>query len=232
MRAKHSDYQQLQAIAKQVHEQLAVTITAQSTEQSIAQRACELLAAHGIFDTWYHDVPALVLLGARSCLSVSGSQYQAAREPVGETNLVSVDLSPLLGTVWGDCARSFCIENGTYSAAPKIQEFCRGLSTQRKLHSALLGFATPDTTFCQLFEFGNTMIHDMGFENLDFLANLGHSIELAPERRRYIDANCQTALGSVSYFTYEPHIKQRDGVWGFKHEDIYYFDAAGKLQTL
>ncbi len=62
--------------------------------------------------------------------------------------------------------------------------------------------------------------------------NLGHSIETTRDRRRYVEHGNETPLGAVTLFTFEPHIRRRGQQWGFKHEDIYYFDQFGALKTL
>ena len=87
----------------------------------------------------------------------------------------------------------------------------------------MMAYVKPETRFCDLFAFGNQKIKDCGFENLDFLGNLGHSIENDPSRRRYIDQDCKEKLGDVSMFTFEPHIRKKGFDWGYKHENIYYF---------
>lgn len=225
-------YQSVQSIAKHVHNELGQFITRASTEHSIAATCIELLAEQGINDTWYHGVPAFVLLGSRSCLSISGRDYIPANEEVGESNVVTVDLSPLLEGVWGDCARTYCIEDGEYTPRPEGDIFCNGLFTEYTLHSLMRNFVTPETRFQELFTFGNEQIHKLGFDNLDFLKNLGHSIEIDLADRRYIDENCDTKLGEVSYFTFEPHIGKKGSAWGFKHENIYYFDSYGVVQEL
>jgi hypothetical protein len=123
-------YSKVQCIAKRVLRDLETEITCDSTEESIASKAIELLAAYGVNNTWYHNVPAFVLLGSRSCLSVSGREYSPSQERVGTTNLVTVDLSPSIDNVWGDCARSFIIENGKVVNEPKAQEFKEGLEIE------------------------------------------------------------------------------------------------------
>lgn len=99
-------YINVQSIAKNVLFQLGSLITSDSTEKSILSLAKQLLEDSGIIETWYHNIPALVLLGERSCLSISGKDYFPSDESVGSNNLVTVDLSPCIGNVWGDCARS------------------------------------------------------------------------------------------------------------------------------
>lgn len=228
---KLGDYRCVQAAAKAVHAQLKKHIHAESTERSIAEVAVQLLAEHGITATWYHNVPALVLLGSRSCASLSGRHYIPGDEAVGMTNLVTVDLSPKVGSVWGDCARSYVVEQGKVVDPPAAKEFAEGLAVEALLHKEMMSFVTPRTRFSELYDFANRRIIDYGYENLDFLSNLGHSIETDPSRRRFIDSSCQHTLGEVRFFTFEPHIKKACGRWGFKHEDIYYFDK-GQLAVL
>ncbi len=217
-------YKNIQKIAKIVHENLRDYIKRTSTERTIAEKAIELLAENGVTDTWYHGVPAFVLLGSRSCMSISGKDYRPADEEVGQTNLVTVDLSPMIGNIWGDCARSYFVENGVCTINPYLEDFQDGKNVELSLHNAMKDFVTPSTLFSELFEFGNQIILEKGYENLDFLGNLGHSIEIAPSHRLFIDKNCHEPLGSVNFFTFEPHIRKAGGRWGFKHENIYYFD--------
>lgn len=227
-----TEYGTIQTIAKAVLSSLAATITASDTERTIAERAVDLLASHGLTETWYHRCPALVLLGSRSCLSISGRDYSPSNEMVGDMNLVTVDLSPCSGEVWGDCARSFCIEQEHSVVVPSNREFQSGMSVQSSLHKALLSFATPDTTFSELFAYGNELIVSAGFENLDFLGNLGHSIVQSRDERCYVEAGNHRCLGEVRFFTFEPHIRAKGGRWGFKHENIYFFRSNGRLEEL
>ena len=39
-----------------------------------------------------------------------------------------------------------------------------------------------------------------------------------------MDRNNERSLGSVSFFTFEPHIAKPGSNLAFKHEEIYYFD--------
>ncbi|MCJ8315166.1 MAG: aminopeptidase P family protein [Saccharospirillaceae bacterium] len=223
-----SDYKKVQQTAKNVLTLLTATINSDSTESSIVKTCIELMAQQGITQTWYHNVPAFVLLGSRSCLSVSGKDYQPATEKVGHSNIVTVDLSPMLGNIWGDCARTFVVENAKVTQRPAQQaqnkEFQEGVLVETKLHQLMQEFVTPNTLFCELFEFANQQITQLGYQNLDFLNNLGHSIEADPANRKFIDKNCRVKLSTVNLFTFEPHIRKLGGVFGFKHEDIYYFE--------
>jgi Xaa-Pro aminopeptidase len=225
-------YKNVQNIAKEVHGILGEYIDSRSTEYSIAEKTIELLVERGITDTWYHGVPAFVLLGSRSCESISGRDYNASNERVKEKNLITVDLSPMLGDVWGDCARSSFVENGKYTNDPECTSFQEGASIELELHRKVADFVTPNTMFSELYEFGNKEIKNSGFENLDFLGNLGHSIETDPSKRRFIDKNCSEVLGEAKFFTFEPHIRKKGGKWGYKHENIYYFNDEGRAVEL
>jgi len=204
---------------------IAATISATSTERTIATAAKAILADLGLIDTWYYDCHAFVLLGSRTCLSLSGRDYVPAEEPVGTENLVTVDLSPCEGPLWGDYARSLCVEGGKFVEIPASSDFAEGLKVENDIHQLMAEFVTPDTSFHQLHEFANDAISAAGFENLDFMGNVGHSIESTRDKRRYVENGNHQRLGDVSCFTFEPHIRRRGGRWGFKHEDIYYFDG-------
>ncbi|GGC17122.1 hypothetical protein GCM10007205_27640 [Oxalicibacterium flavum] len=225
-------YSKVQGKAKDVLARLGPTITPLDTEHSISERAIRLLQERGIIETWYYDCPAFVLLGSRSSMSASGRDYIPASEHVGLHNLVTVDLSPLHDGIWGDCARSFVIEQGKWTQTPKTGEFLLGLQAEAHLHWAMRSFVEPTTTVDALYHFGNAEIQRLGFENLDFMGNLGHSIAMRREDRSYIAPGDHTPLSKLSFFTFEPHIRQYNGAWGFKHEEIYYFGNNGKLRLL
>ena len=224
-------HRSVQSIARLVLAEIPTHITAQDTEASIAMQAVELMTFHGIHATWYYDCPAFVLLGSRSQLSISGRDYVPSDELVGEFNLVTIDLSPSQGEIWGDCARTFCIENGRVTNAPMSPEFQRGLRVEQILHAELREIAHPEMTCAALFDWANVRIKALGFRNLDFLGNVGHSITTRREERCFIEQGQQKCLGDLLCFTFEPHIASDDR-WGFKHEEIYAFDADGLLNPI
>ncbi|MFZ6769262.1 M24 family metallopeptidase [Undibacterium sp. Di26W] len=222
----------VQAAAKAVLERLAGIITAKDTEQSIADKAYAMLCECGYADTWYHQCPALVLLGSRSCVSISGRDYQPGTEQVGSANLITVDLSPTNEQYWGDCARSFPVENGMVTHAPQMLEFRNGLSFLKHLHAQMPEMVTPKTTFGQLFDWANLRIRQNGFVNLDYRNNVGHSIVINKDDREFIHSDNKIELGEVPFFSFEPFIRLKGGKWGFKHEGIFYFNAQGRLEEL
>jgi Xaa-Pro aminopeptidase len=225
---QHNFRQELQAVAKQVLGAIGSTITSSDTEGSIAARAVEMLRALGVTETWYYQCPALVLLGSRSALSVSGRVYLAAEEPVGDVNLVTIDLSPSRRGIWADCARSFPIEDGRFVESPRDEELVAGLRTEKVLHNAMVSYVTSSTTFAELHASTSSILTNLGYENLDMGDNFGHSIASHLSDRTYIVAGNDLELGSVGYFTFEPHIRRCGGKWGIKHEDLYFFSETGR----
>ena len=226
------DNHRVQAAAKEVLHELAGMITAQSTERTIAVTAARMLAKRGFPNTWYYDCPALVLLGNRTCESVSGRSYKPNDLPVGLHGLITVDLSPADGPFWGDCARGYYVENGVAVFPPTDPDFADGHHMQILLHTEMKRVVNRQTTFKELFHLATEIIEREGYENLDFLDNLGHSITQRLEDRSYIEAGNRRLLSEVPCFTFEPHIHKRGGAWGFKHENIYYFDENERVAEL
>ncbi len=93
-------------------------------------------------------------------------------------------------------------------------------------------FVSASTTYHELFEWTNAQIRATGFENLDFRHNVGHSLTMGHERRRFIEAGNHASLGDAPFFTFEPHVRVVGGRWGFKHENVFFFDAGGRLEEL
>ena len=111
------------------------------------------------------------------------------------------------------------------------EEWRNGLMMEELLHRELAAFASPSTTFEELYEHINGIIAEKGFVNLDFSGNLGHSIVRQKDQRIYIERGNTATLGEAAYFTFEPHISVRNSKYGYKMENIYYFDK-GVLNEL
>ena len=147
------EYKKIQSIAKNVLDEIRNFIKPENTEKEIVEQCKLLLKKHGIDETLYYDCPALGLLGSRSCLSVSGKNYVPSEEMVGNENLVTIDLSPLKNGVWGDCSRSFVVEDGIVKSETDIKnfEFLEGLRIERELHNHFIEFVKPDMSFEDVF---------------------------------------------------------------------------------
>lgn len=104
------------------------------------------------------------------------------------------------------------------------EEWKNGLITEEYLHDVMCKFVTPKITFEELYYHLNSIIIEKGYINLDFIGNLGHSIAKRKEDRIYIEKGNTARLVDVSYFTFEPHISVQGSKYGYKKENIYYFD--------
>jgi Xaa-Pro aminopeptidase len=227
--AQHRD---VQNATKSVLASLASKISASDTESSIAETAYRELCALGFSETWYYKCPAFVLAGSRSCMSISGRDYKPNSEAIGQFNLVTVDLSPMKNDRWGDCARSFYVERGCVVSEPVTPELLSGKCFLQTLHAEMRTTVYPEMKFHELFEWTNDRIKNSGFQNLDFLGNVGHSIATRREDRQYIEAKNTCQLQAVPFFTFEPHVREVGGKWGFKHENIFYFNQDGHVEKL
>lgn len=196
---------------------------------------CEdYLLKNGADSFWYWDVGAFVFAGDETAISVSGRDYRVSDRAIQKDDIITIDLSPQKDSIWGDYARTLVIENGTVcdeSARIKKEEWRNGLQMEEYLHKTLLDVAASDMTFEELYDYMNDLIVKKGFLNLDFLGNLGHSIVKNKNDRIYIEkGNCKR-LSDVEMFTFEPHISVPGSKYGYKREDIYYFDN-GRLIKL
>jgi len=228
------DYKAIQSIAKQTIEYIKTEIRAGMNLQKIRKLCEDKMLCLGADSFWYWDVGAFVFSGDETALSVSGKTYQTADKTIGENDIITIDLSPQNGTTWGDFARTIIIENGDVVnevSNIKNAEWKNGLLMEDLLHNELYKFVTPNTTFEELYFYMNDLIIEKGFVNLDFLGNLGHSIAEKKSDRIYIEKGNNQKIGDVKYFTFEPHISVDGSKYGYKKENIYYFEN-GSLKIL
>lgn len=163
------------------------------------------------------------------CMSVTFLPSRTA----GLNDIVTIDLSPQCGNIWGDYARTIILENGVVVDRCKVsnEEWKNGLAMEDRLHHELVEFVSKETTFEELYYHINEIILKEGFVNLDFMGNLGHSIVKDKNERVYIEKGNTQKISDVEYFTFEPHISIPDSSYGYKKENIYYFQN-GKLVEL
>ena len=228
--------QAAQDIARETIHDLHGFIQVGMSEKTIAEKCRQLMEAKGSNGWWYHGLPALVLLGSRSTLSISGRDYQPLEDNrVSATDIITIDLSPTLDGWWGDYARAIFIEDGVVAEEdrPRTPLFRQGLEAELHLHARLLEIAVPEMPLDTLYQVMNQEITALGFENLDYRGNLGHTIEAHESERVYIERGSTATFAQLGRpFTFEPQIRALGGNIGFKREDIYYFDADGRLRRL
>ena len=204
----------------------ASAIRPEMTLSNVRSLCEEYLLTHGADSFWYWDVGAFVFAGDETTLSVSGKEYTTSRRGIAENDIITIDLSPQNGDTWGDYARTIIIENGKIVESDNVSnvEWKNGLLMEEYLHEEMCKFVTPKTTFEELYYYINNIIEQKGYINLDFMGNLGHSIVRQKNDRVYIEKGNQMSLGDVTFFTFEPHISVPKSKYGYKRENIYYFD--------
>ena len=227
-------YLQVQNIAKQTMEYVTSIVTPEMSLKRVRQLAEERMLELGADSFWYWDIGAFVFAGEDTVLSVSGKHYHTSDRLVRRNDILTVDLSPQVGNIWGDYARTIIIENGNVVkniADIRSDEWSKGLYMEEKLHNGLISWATPEKTFEELYFYFNDIIIQNGYVNLDFMGNLGHSIERSKDDRIYIEKGNSRRIDEVKFFTFEPHIAHKQSCYGYKKENIYYFEN-GRLREL
>ena len=196
------NYKQVQGIAKETMEYAKQHIKAGMNLLDVRRMCEEKMLELGADSFWYWDVGAFVFSGDETTVSVSGTEYVTSDRSIDENDIVTIDLSPQNKGIWGDYARTLIVQNGIVVDEENINNI----------------------------EW-NKVIEDNGFVNLDFMGNLGHSIVKEKKDRIYIEKGNHTCLGDVTCFTFEPHIAVRGSKYGYKKENIYYFENE-KLKEL
>ena len=221
-------YREVQNIARDTIAYIRNEI-APGMELTEIRRLCEeKMLSLGADSFWYYDIGAFVFSGDETAISVSGRDYSTSRRVIAENDIITIDLSPQNNNIWGDYARTIIIENGRAVADVRDitnDEWRNGLLMEERLHRELISFATPQTTFEELYFHINSIITAKGFINLDFMGNLGHSIAKDKNDRIYTEKGNKAPLSSVGYFTFEPHISIPGSVYGYKMENIYSFSG-------
>ena len=222
------DYKEVQQIARETIEYAKTFIKPRMNLLEVRKLCEQKMLGLGVDSFWYWDIGAFAFAGDETTVSVSGKQYVTSDRIIENNDIITIDLSPQVGNIWGDYARTIIVENGKVVDDIELiqnQEWKSGLQMEEKLHTELFRFVTKETTFEELYYYMNEFIVENGFVNLDFMGNLGHSIVKVKSDRIYIEKENKAKLGAVNYFTFEPHIAFHDSKYGYKKENIYYFDG-------
>ena len=233
LQIQKQSYSQIQQTAKQTIAYIKKIIKPGMKLFDIRKLCEEKLMELGADSFWYWDVGAFVFAGDETTVSVSGKQYVTSDKIIENNDIITIDLSPQVGNIWGDYARTIIVENGKVVDDIELiqnQEWKSGLQMEEKLHTELFRFVTKETTFEELYYHMNEFIVENGFVNLDFMGNLGHSIAKVKSDRIYIEKGNKAKLVAMNYFTFEPQIAFPDSKYGYKKENIYYFDATGLVE--
>ncbi len=222
-------YQKVQEAARYTLDNIAGFIKPGVTEIDLIKKCDELQRSAGVDNYWYKELPALVLAGDHTALAISRTPYVPSDYPVQENDLITIDLNPSINGYCGDCARSYYIEAGVTKLTPQYdKELLAGADAQKHLHSVLMRLAHADMTFSDLYQIMRVEIDQLGFEQLDYL---GHGVQKDMQHLDFIAPDVICSLGDAELFTLEPQIRLKGGRYGFKHENIYYFNGKS-LQEL
>ena len=228
------DYSDVQKIAKETIRFIKTKICPGMTLKEIRALCEDKMIDLGADSFWYWDIGAFVFAGDETTVSVSGREYVTSDRVIGKDDIITIDLSPQSGDTWGDYARTIIIENGrVVNEIEDISnnEWRNGLLMEKKLHDKMTQIVSEDMTFEDLYYQINDYIKSEGYINLDFMGNLGHSIVRNKDDRIYIEKGNMAKLGDVNFFTFEPHISISGSKYGYKRENIYYFED-GKIKEL
>lgn len=224
-------YRRVQDAARFTMAEITSFIRPGVSEIEIANQCDALQRKAGVDYYWYQSLTALVLVGERTTLAISQTPYAPGERKVKEDDLVTIDLNPAINGYCGDYARSFYVEEGEPSRVPKKNpEFIQGTDAQLALHSLLMEIAEPQMTFNDLYQVISKETARLGFNLLD---TIGHNIGRVSDMDQMysIVAGSECVLGEAGFFTLEPHICLPGHHYGFKLENIYYFDG-NKLHEL
>ena len=223
-----------QKTAKDCLEFLKTYLRCGLTYEEIHEACRERMLEKGAEGFWTHDDPALILYGDMSRYSAHEAPDMKDRT-VGENDLITVDVAPVVGKGWGDMARSYVMEDGkliSYSES-RNKEIREGLNFELYLHEQFMSFVNKDTTFSMLHSFIDKILTDNGYVNLDYHGNFGHTIEKDPKDRVTIIGDCDIKISEYDKpITFEPHIGKLNGRFGFKHENMYFFHEGRIMEVL
>ena len=96
------NYCEVQNIARDTVEYIKTRIKPGISLKAVRQLCEEKMIALGADSFWYWGVGAFVFAGDDTTVSVSGREYVTSDRLIEETDIITIDLSPQVGDVWGD----------------------------------------------------------------------------------------------------------------------------------
>ena len=110
LQIEKQSYSRIQMVAKQTIEYIKKIIKPGMNLLEIRKFCEEKLLELGADSFWYWDVGAFVFAGDETTVSVSGKQYVTSDRVIGNNDIITIDLSPQAGNIWGDYARTIIVE--------------------------------------------------------------------------------------------------------------------------
>ena len=126
-------YKDVQNIAKMTIQFIKENIQPDMTLIEIRDLCETKMIELGADSFWYWDVGAFVFAGDETTLSVSGKEYTTSERVIAENDIITIDLSPQNGDIWGDYARTIIIENGKVVEIDNVsnEEWKKGLLMEK-----------------------------------------------------------------------------------------------------
>lgn len=182
------------------------------TERELERVASDAMVAAGATGVWTITNVG-VGEGSRTCFPTDppGDRALAAED------VAVVDVHPISpGGAWGDCTRTALVGDGA--------EARDALAELADIHAATLAACRPGMPASELFGGCLQRIEAAGFELLDQLANIGHSLTAgAAYLHAFIDASNDTPMWGA--WAIEPFVGR--GALGVKLEDLVWFGRDG-----
>lgn len=224
-----------QQIARDCLEYLKEYLRPGLSQKDIHEKCARRMISHGAQRFWTHDDPALILFGDLTRYSAHESPVDLiSGKTVGENDLITVDVAPVIGQGWGDMARSYVMEKGKiiHWQDCENQEIKDAMKMELLLHDQFRKNVDKNTTYGQLYEMSTALLLEHGYRNLDYHDNFGHSIENRPEDRVTICKGNDVPIAAYGKpLTYEPHIGKNGGSLGIKYENMYVF-IDGRMEEI
>ena len=135
-------YTEVQNIAKKTIEFIKEKIQPGITLLEIRHLCETKMMELGADSFWYWDVGAFIFAGDETTLSVPGTDYTTSERIIADNDIITIDLSPQNGDVWGDYARTIIVENGKVVECDNVSndEWRNGLLMTEKSQPKSAGF--------------------------------------------------------------------------------------------
>jgi Xaa-Pro aminopeptidase len=200
-----------QLLARDVAEAAADAVWAGMTEKDLARWAEETLRAGGSTGLW-----TLVNVGFGA-----GSLKCFPTEMPGDRMLWNIDcgfidVHPVVDGWWGDCTRTFVVG--------EQPEYVEAKDEIQTIHETVLAAAYPGMPANELWSAFHDSIAGTGWNHMDRLGNIGHSIgQNVSYTQGYIDRHNTTRMWGG--WAVEPFIGNHN--YGVKVEDVVWFGSEG-----
>jgi hypothetical protein len=166
-----SAFQGIQTSVVGITEGVARTVKPGEMETAIASRLTTGLAKNGLTDHWY---PILVNAGENSGKPLSRRFHLPSEQLVRDNDIVIVDSTPIVDTVWGNWTKTVAVGN---------DPFYRSLAQDTDiLADETFNFANRSArNVGDIYDYSQILMKRMNFISLDPRNDVGHSIFQVPK---------------------------------------------------